>query len=114
MGVSALMDNLAVCKALGVKPDTWRKRVDRGQAPLPFTRQGARSYYRKADIRHFLKTATWPHTMRFRARRSGGDVEAGHALDQPAGENVAISPLGLGEGGVVEASADDLQRHARV
>lgn len=64
-----LIDNLEVCRQLGVKPDTWRKRVAKGLAPLPFTVAGARTYYRVADIRHYLRKGTWPARMAFRGRR---------------------------------------------
>lgn len=76
-----LIDNLEVCRRLGVRPDTWRKRVDRGDSPLPFSRQGARTYYRERDIAYYLKKGVWPASMRFkaRARAEPSEVEAGHS-----------------------------------
>src|SRR4051794_6544965 len=61
-----LIDNLDLCKMLGVKSGTWRRRVERGVSPLPFTVMGARTYYRLADVRHFLQKGTWPARMKFR------------------------------------------------
>ena len=66
MKLSPLVDNLEVCRLLGVNPDTFRKRVSRGQAPLPHSTMGARTYYRSADIRHYLRQGTWPAAMKFR------------------------------------------------
>jgi hypothetical protein len=66
---AVLIDNLEVCRMLGVKPDTWRKRVNRGDSPLPFTVSGARSYYRLADVRFYLRDGLWPARMRFRGKR---------------------------------------------
>jgi hypothetical protein len=65
---AVLIDNLEVCRMLGVKPDTWRKRVTRGDSPLPFTVSGARSYYRLADVRFYLRDGVWPARMKFRGR----------------------------------------------
>lgn len=73
---SILIDNLEVSRMLGVNADTWRKRVERGQAPMPFTRMGARTYYRRADVRHFLKTGGWPAGMTFH-RRKAASVDPG-------------------------------------
>lgn len=64
----ALIDNLALCKLLSVKPNTWRKRVREGHAPLPFVYQGKRCYYRRADIVHYLKVGLWPAHMKFKGR----------------------------------------------
>jgi hypothetical protein len=61
-----LIDNIEVCRLLGVKPDTWRKRVQSGSAPMPFSRMGNRSYYRAADVRHYLRKGSWPARVRFR------------------------------------------------
>jgi hypothetical protein len=63
--LSPLIDHLEVCHLLGVKPDTWRKRVGAGSAPLPHSRMGARSYYRRTDVKHFLRHGSWPTRMRF-------------------------------------------------
>jgi hypothetical protein len=65
-GPGILIDNLELCRLIGVKPDCWRKRVSRGQAPLPHSVMGARSYYRTRDLRHYLKQGTWPPGMKFR------------------------------------------------
>jgi hypothetical protein len=65
-GSAVLIDNLEVCRLLGVKPDTWRKRVTRGISPLPFTVSGARSYYRFVDVKFYLRNGVWPARMRFR------------------------------------------------
>jgi hypothetical protein len=66
---SVLIDNLEVCKMLGVKPDTWRKRVASGISPLPFTVTGARSYYRLSDVRFYLRGGKWPARMQFRGKQ---------------------------------------------
>lgn len=63
---STLMDSLKVCFELDIEPDTWRKRVYRGQAPLPHSRMGARSYYRRVDVRHRIKYGVWPAGMKYR------------------------------------------------
>jgi hypothetical protein len=70
-----LIDNLEVCRLLGIKPDTFRKRVSRGQAPLPHSVMGARSYYRTRDIRHYLTHGTWPPGTRFRYRQPEPSAE---------------------------------------
>lgn len=33
--ISPLIDNIEVCRLLGVKPNTWRMRVLAGNAPCP-------------------------------------------------------------------------------
>lgn len=71
-GVSSeakLIDNIEVCRLLGVKPDTWRKRLKVGTAPLPFTQMGSRTYYRAADVRHYLRKGMWPARVRFRSQK---------------------------------------------
>jgi predicted site-specific integrase-resolvase len=67
---SLLIDNLEVCRLLGVKPDTWRKRVRAGTAPVPHTTMGARTYYRRADVRHYARHGTWPSRVVFMARET--------------------------------------------
>ncbi len=64
-GSAVLIDNLEVCRRLGVEYDTWRKRVKRGVAPLPMTVQGRRGYYRLADVKHFEATGQWPRGVVF-------------------------------------------------
>jgi hypothetical protein len=66
---SVLMDNLDVCELLGVRPDTWRKRINLGIAPIPHSRAGARGYYKRADVRAYIKTGQWPAGMKFRNRK---------------------------------------------
>lgn len=66
-----LIDNLEVCAILGVRPDTWRKRVQVGTAPLPHCRMGSRTYYRRVDVRRFLRLGRWPEGMVFRAAEAG-------------------------------------------
>jgi hypothetical protein len=61
-----LIDSLEVCRLLGVRNDTWRKRVAKGLAPLPHSVMGRLRYYRKSDVRHFLDHGTWPAEMKFR------------------------------------------------
>lgn len=80
---SVLIDNLEVCRLLGVKPDTWRKRVTRGDSPLPFTVSGARTYYRLSDLRCYLRDGKWPPWMSFRGRSAegGSEVEVRPAPD---------------------------------
>lgn len=68
MNASTLIDNIEVCRRLGVKSDTWRKRVERGDSPLPFSRQGARTYYREKDIAYYQRHGIWPARMKFKAR----------------------------------------------
>jgi hypothetical protein len=63
---SVLVDNLEVCRLLGVHPSTWRSRVQSGAAPLPHARMGARCYYRRGDVEHFVREGRWPEGMRFR------------------------------------------------
>ena len=74
-GESVLVDNIEVCRLLGVKSDCWRNRVATGTAPLPFTRMGVRSYYRRVDINHFLKRGTWPARTRFKGRPAEPESE---------------------------------------
>jgi predicted DNA-binding transcriptional regulator AlpA len=62
---SVLMDAREVYTLLGVTKETWHRRVRVGQAPLPFTRMGNFAYYRRADIRHFLRMGRWPAGMKF-------------------------------------------------
>jgi len=70
MGTEAkLIDHIDMCRILGVKPDTWRKRIKIGTAPLPFSQMGSRTYYRIADLRHYLKQGAWPARMKFRAQQ---------------------------------------------
>mgnify|MGYP000009180268 CR=1 FL=1 len=64
----SLIDNIEVCRLLGVKHDTWRKRIVAGTAPLPFSRMGNRAYYRLADVRHYLRKGSWPTRVKFRDR----------------------------------------------
>lgn len=80
--LSHLIDNLEVCRRLGVKPNTWRKRVTKGMAPLPFTSMGDRTYYRVADVQHFLRVGLWPATMKFRGRKV--EPEPGRPVLDPA------------------------------
>jgi hypothetical protein len=68
---SILMDHHEVCALLGVKTDTWRKRVARGLSPLPHSTMGARYYYRRADVRAFIRSGVWPTTAVFRRREAG-------------------------------------------
>ncbi len=81
--VSRLIDNLEVCRRIGVKPDTFRKRVASGQSPLPFSRQGNRTYYREKDVTYYQKEGLWPASMTFKGRArpgtaAAGQVEPGH------------------------------------
>ena len=69
VAVSPLIDNIEVCKRLGVKPDCFRKRVQKGVCPLPFTCAGSRGYYRLFDVRHYQKTGQWPDSVKFRDQR---------------------------------------------
>jgi hypothetical protein len=64
----AFADHLCVCGVLGINPDTWRKRVKAGTAPLPHYHMGNRSYYRRADLRYFIKHGRWPEGMKFNSR----------------------------------------------
>lgn len=73
-----LIDSLEVCRLLGVLPNTWRKRVSKGQAPLPHSIMGRLSYYRLADIRYRLNSGKWPAEMKFKNQpepdsAAGGD-----------------------------------------
>jgi hypothetical protein len=65
---TGLIDNIDLCRLLGVKPDTWRKRVSVGTAPLPFSQMGNRTYYRISDVRYFLRKGQWPERLKFRNR----------------------------------------------
>lgn len=62
---AVLIDNLEVCRRLGVEYDTWRKRVKRGDAPLPMTVQGRRGYYRLSDVKQYEETGQWPKGVVF-------------------------------------------------
>ncbi len=64
----ALIDNMEVCRRLGINPSTWRGRVARGEAPLPHAVMGRRTYYREADVRHYQVRGTWPARMKFRGQ----------------------------------------------
>lgn len=54
---------------LGVKPDCWRKRIELGLAPMPHSRMGNRSYYRRVDIMYRYRKAEWPDGMKFKNQR---------------------------------------------
>lgn len=64
---SLLVDNLELCRMLGINPDTWRKRVGAGLAPLPLTRMGSRNYYRRVDVLAFVRHGEWPEHMKFKS-----------------------------------------------
>jgi hypothetical protein len=66
VGASILICHQELCRLIDVKTDTWLKRVSRGQAPLPHSTQGRTHYYRRADLRHYIKTGRWPARMRFK------------------------------------------------
>lgn len=63
---AVLIDNIEVCTRLGIKPGTWRKRVASGQAPLPHSVMGARTYYRLADVKYYETEGKWHSRMKFK------------------------------------------------
>jgi hypothetical protein len=69
---SLLIDYLEACRMLGVKPSTWRMRVQAGTAPLPHARMGSRAYYKRADVEHFAERGVWPPGMTFKGGRADG------------------------------------------
>ena len=66
---SILIDNIEVCRMLGVNADTWRKRVANGAAPKPHSRMGSRTYYRRADVAYFIREGHWPAGAKFFRRK---------------------------------------------
>jgi hypothetical protein len=67
---SLLIDYLEACRMLGVRPSTWRDRVNRGDVPLPHARMGNRAYYKRADVEHFAERGMWPQGVKFREQNT--------------------------------------------
>lgn len=72
-----LVSHREVCDLLGVLPDTWRKRVQGGSAPLPHCRMGRMTYYRRVDVRAFVRTGRWPDRVKFRRRAPADSDRSG-------------------------------------
>lgn len=58
----------------GRTPQTWRRWVRQGRAPLPDHAVDKSWYYRRSVLAHFEETGKWPASVKFQRRAAASRI----------------------------------------